>query len=437
MTETKFKETEIGMIPEDWEIKPLGLLLDLLKDGSHNPPKRHLTGIRFIAGASDLTYRNIDFSHCTYITEEDYNKMHRYYKIKTNDVLLTIVGTVGNVAVVKEQDLPFSMQRSIAIMRCNSHLHYEFLFYWLTSPTFKNLISSRINPTAQPGIYLGAIAKLLTPVPNLKEQQLIANILSKLDCEIELTQQMNKTLQTMGQALFNHWLINFEFPDEKGKPYKSSGGEMIESELGEIPRGWKIWTIDDLTEKFTTGLNPRKNFVLGKGDNFYVTIKNMGNQIVILDDKCDKIDDEAIKKINARSKLEKDDILFSGIGTIGRTFYVDETPTNWNISESVFTLRAKKEVITPAILYNLLLSPNFQRYSVQLASGSVQKGIRMADLKKYKVALPPIHIQSKFTLTLNVILKQFKSNIRQIECLTQIRDSLLPKLMSGQIRVKV
>ena len=149
------------------------------------------------------------------------------------------------------------------------------------------------------------------------------------------------------------------------------------------------------------------------------------------------INDDAIQKINARSSLEKNDILFSGIGTIGRTFYLDETPKNWNISESVFTLRSKREKITPIILYNLLLSFDFQSYSIQLASGSVQKGIRMADLKKYRIALPKIEKQKELSEVLNVILKQFKFNIKQIDSLSQLRDLLLPRLMSGKIRVPV
>lgn len=110
----------------------------------------------------------------------------------------------------------------------------------------------------------------------------------------------------MSQALFKHWFIDFEFPNEAGQPYKSSGGDMVESELGRIPKGWSIKKLGELTSKFCTGLNPRKNFVLGEGNNYYVTIKNMGENNVYLNDKCDKVTDEAIKIINKRSDLKKE-----------------------------------------------------------------------------------------------------------------------------------
>ena len=143
---------------------------------------------------------------------------------------------------------------------------------------------------------------------------------------------------------------------------------------------WITTTLDDLTDKFATGLNPRKNFVLGHGTNYYVTIKNMLNNRIYLNNKCDKVDDEALIKINNRSDLKPGDLLFSGIGTIGRTYLIDKPATNWNISESVFTIRPSS-AISSEFLFLLLLSNEMQDYAISNSSGSVQKGIRMADLK--------------------------------------------------------
>ena len=195
---------------------------------------------------------------------------------------------------------------------------------------------------------------------------------------------------------------------------------------------WKTTTLEETTSKFATGLNPRKNFVLGEGNNFYVTIKNMQDNQVILDNKCDKVTDEAIIKINKRSNLEKGDLLFSGIGTIGRVCLITEKPMNWNISESVFTIRVN-ELISSEFLYLLLLDNDMQNYAVSLASGSVQKGIRMADLKRYSFKLPNKQFMVDFTCSIKPIINKINQNNKENETLIKLRDTLLPKLMNGEI----
>ena len=195
---------------------------------------------------------------------------------------------------------------------------------------------------------------------------------------------------------------------------------------------WEEVTLDDITSKFATGLNPRKNFVLGHGSNYYVTIKNMQNNNVILNDKCDKIDDEALLKINRRSDLKVGDLLFSGIGTIGRVYLIKDVPYNWNISESIFTIRPN-EKCSSEFLYLLLLNKNMQNYSVNKASGSVQKGIRMADLKQFKVKLPNNNEMQSFTYIIKPIIDIIYNKTKQNEKLELIRDTLLPKLMNGEI----
>ena len=195
---------------------------------------------------------------------------------------------------------------------------------------------------------------------------------------------------------------------------------------------WEKLTLNDVTCKFATGLNPRKNFVLGHGNNYYVTIKNMYNNQVILDDRCDRVDDEAFIKINKRSDLRAGDLLFSGIGTIGRTYLIIKQPKNWNISESVFTIRPNDK-ISSEFLYLLLLSKNMQSYAVSKASGSVQKGIRMADLKLYRLNVPDKEWMSEFTNNISSIINKIYENFDENKRLLELRDTLLPKLMNGEI----
>ena len=432
-----FKETEIGLIPCEWEYKSIGDCLYIKGrigwKGLKKSEYLKKSNYRIINGSA-LNGKDIEWDKCGYISEERYNESPEIM-LEKNDIVMTKDGTIGKVAIIDKLEYKTTVASGLFVIRVlNNSIDYKYLYYYFTSKYFSNLVKTRIEGSVIPHLYQKDLVELNIPLPQLNEQKAISKILSDLDKKIETNNKINKKLEEMAQAIFKQWFVDFEFPNEDGKPYKSSGGEMVESELGMIPKGWEVKSIDDLTIKFTTGLNPRKNFVLGKGNNYYVTIKNMGNQSVILDDKCDSIDDDAISIINKRSDLKKGDILFSGIGTIGRTYLLEETPTNWNISESIFTLRAYESNLS-LYLYFLMLSPELQGYAKQLASGSVQKGIRMADLKKFSVAFSEKLASNEFNEIISSIINKYKENERENKSLIELRNTLLPKLMSGEIRV--
>ena len=277
-------------------------------------------------------------------------------------------------------------------------------------------ISGYITGSAQPKLNQANLLAIEISLPPLAEQKRIADILSAIDDKIELNRRINANLEQQAQALYKSWFVDFE-------PF---GGKM--------PEDWREGILNDILGKIATGLNPRKNFVLGKGNNYYVTIKNMGDNNIYLDDKCDKVDDEALQKINNRSRLQKGDILFSGIGTIGRTYLIDEEPNNWNTSESVFNLRPIKE-IPSEFLYLLLLSDWFQQYVNVHAQGAVQQGIRMGDIKSCPMSIPTSVTITNVTKLVKPMISEVKNNQRKNLRLAQLRDTLLPKLMSGKITV--
>ena len=169
---TKWDDSELGRIPKGWDRTDLKSVLSLRKDGSHNPPKRVDSGIRFIAGATDVKHFVINFTKCSYITKNDYKEIHKTWEVKTNDILLTIVGTIGNVAIVNENDLPFSLQRSLAVLRPNEKIDFSFLYFLLNSIKFEQFLYANLNPTGQPGIYLGTLGGfefVLPPKPLIEK----------------------------------------------------------------------------------------------------------------------------------------------------------------------------------------------------------------------------------------------------------------------------
>lgn len=297
----------------------------------------------------------------------------------------------------------------------------QYLYYLLLTmrPYFDNLSYG----AAIQNINTTILSKTKIEVPGIQSQEKIGLLLSAYDNLIENNNKRIKLLEQMAENLYKEWFVRFRFPG-----YEDVG--FIDG----FPKKWEKVKLDDVLNKIATGLNPRKNFVLGEGENFYVTIKNMADNTVYLDDKCDKVNDDAIIKINKRSDLKIGDLLFSGIGTIGRVCLIDIPTNNWNISESVFTMRANKK-ISSEYLYMLLISQDVQNYCQSKANGSAQKGIRMGDLRKYTFLLPTKNVINDFTNQISPILRNVSFLRNENKNLIQQRDMLLPRLMSGKLEV--
>ena len=351
------------------------------------------------------------------ITVEGLNNSSTKLLHKDN-IIISARGTVGELAMIP-YDMAFNQSCFGLIPKGNNDPHFV---YYLLKDKVRSL-KSQTQGSVFDTITKATFDRIECADYSEEDQRRIASILSSLDRKIELNNKINADLEEMAQAIFKNWFVDFE-------PFKD--GKFVDSELGMIPEGWKVVTLDDLTSKFGTGLNPRKNFVLGHGNNYYVTIKNMGHNRIYLNDRCDKVDDEALAKINKRSKLQKGDLLFSGIGTIGRVAMVVDDPINWNTSESVFNMHPI-DTVSSEFIYLLLLSDKFQQYVQQNAQGGVQQGIRMASLKAFQFAIPDN--LNLFDNLVKPIISKVKSNDKENDTLSLLRDTLLPRLMSGEIEL--
>ena len=405
----------------EWKKVKLGEVTEYITDGDHQPAPKSEQGVYFIK-IKDIINNRISFDNALHVPSEYYAKLKNNRKAVKGDVLYTVVGSYGTATYVNTE-LPFCFERNIALLHANQEINSYFLYLLMSCESFYKKADALANGAAQKLISLKKLQTIEIEIPPLATQHRIATILSRYDSLIENYQKQIKLLEEAAQRLYKEWFVDLRF----------SGHENTNIIDG-VPEGWEKKTIDDVTCKITTGLNPRKNFVLGKGSNYYVTIKNMADNTLFLDDRCDRVDNEALEKINKRSDLKIGDILFSGIGTIGRVALVDIPTNNWNVSESVFTLRAN-DIVTKEFLYLMLLSPDMQNYCQSNAHGAAQKGIRMADLKAYSFNLPPFGVIQKFTNLVTPTIKKVSSIRNQIRLLTEARDRLLPKLMSGEIAV--
>jgi type I restriction enzyme, S subunit len=323
-----------------------------------------------------------------------------------------------------------------------------FCAYFTKTATFRSSISGHVG-TSINNLNQGILGDIALPPLSLSDQKAIVSVLSALDSKIELNQRMNEELERMAKLLYDYWFVQFDFPMNAaqaaalgkpqlaGKPYRASGGRMIYNEYlkRNVPEGWILNKLGDIVESISTGLNPRKHFTLGSGSNFYVTIKSIEHGKLLLDSKCDRIDDSALSRIDQRSKLRPGDILFTSIEPVGRLYLIQETPRNWNINESLFSIRPNRERVNSSYLYYLLSSHDCKGYCKKVSTGSIHQGIRIAALRDYTFALPERQLLEAYSKICEPLLKQVHTLNKQNEELTQLRDWLLPMLMNGQVSV--
>lgn len=382
----------------------------------------------------------IDYSFSQYT--DDTKNISQDKFVRKGDILVnsTGTGTAGRCAFVEDlpEDYRVIVDSHILILRCNSYYEAQCLSYSLYSFE-KTLMSFMTGSSGQSELDKVVLLNLKTKLSEIPEdQKRIASVLSTLDAKIELNNRINAELEKMAKTLYDYWFVQFDFPNENGKPYKSSGGKMVWSEelKRDIPEGWEIKELGDIISRSGTGLNPRDNFKLGFGNNYYITIKNVKNGKIIFDESCDRIDDEALKIIQKRSDLQKGDILFTSIEPVGITYFVHDKPRNWNINESVFTLRPNYELVTSEYLYMLLCSIEMKIYTKNASAGSIHKGIRHTILKMFKLPYKNKKLLEEFSVLINPILQRIRLIDDENQKLASLRDWLLPMLMNGQVRVE-
>ena len=419
MQKTKFKQTEIGMIPKDWEIKELKEIAPYINE--------------------KISLDEIDIK--SFISTEN------MLPDKNGITIASSLPKVGKVTQFKEGDILFSNIRTyfkklwlakfsggcsndVLVIRGKYPINNKYLYYFLSQNKFFEFTVLTSKGTKMPRGDKNAIMGYNINIPSINEQQVIAKILSNLDSKIELNQQMNKTLEAIGQAIFKHWFVDFEFPNEKGKPYKSSGGDMVDSELGEIPKGWKIFNLIDLVSHLKPGTNYQPARV-EEGIPF-VNVRNVQNGFLDLKD-VKYITKEEYSRVHQYWVPEEHDILITRIGTLGNVGVIRKEDLPLAVHYNSIDIKAKRTSFQ--FLYFVLKSDFFQKQYHNKKKQSVQEYVTIDEVEKLNLILPESF--KKFEDIFISLFNKIEENFAEIHTLSQIRDSLLPKLMSGKIRVPV
>jgi len=337
---------------------------------------------------------------------DELNDRLEKYLLRENDIVIGMDGSrVGkNRAIVNQIDLPAILAQRVACLRSNSRFSQDYIRYVIMSSEFENYVKSIKTGTSIPHISLKQISEFTFLAPSLEEQNVIAHILSTLDEKIETNNQINRNLEEMAQALFKHWFVDFEFPNEDGEPYKSSGGEMVESELGMIPKGWRVHRNSEIFEllygKALKAEDRCKGLYPVYGSNGIVGYHN-----------------EALVKgpgivVGRKGNPGTVNFVWDDFYPIDTTFYVD----------------SKVSII---YLYFALEAQNLDKLGTDSAVPGLNRNIAYMNL----ILIPNENNLKCFDETIIPTFNYIKCKERENNQLLALRDTLLPKLMSGEIRV--
>lgn len=334
------------------------------------------------------------------------------YSVKKGDLFLTRTSekfdelAMGSIALKDYPKATFNgfTKRLRLKQKYQELFDIKYLAYYMRSPFFRNQIISMTTMSTRASLNNEMISRLFIDIPKLETQKKISNILYILDSKIELNNQMIATLEELAATLFKRWFVDFEFPDENGNPYKSSGGKMVNSELGEIPEGWEVKTFSSIM-KIRSGKRPEC-----KSDNIENDMK-----IPIVG---------ASKIMGYTNKyLTNTSIITTGrVGTHG-VIQRFRKPV-W-ISDNSFIITSSFEGYT----YEFLKSIDFK----SLNRGSTQPLITQTDIKNIKFTNPHDRLLHRFETIYQKVFKNIEYLSCEIESLIEIRDTLLPQLISGKL----
>ena len=311
-------------------------------------------------------------------------------------------------------------QRTYVLTTKREHVSLDYVYYFLTLRL--NFLQDISQGTATKFLTKRILEDIEVSLPDKLVQDKVALILKSLETKYQINQQMNEILESITQALFKHWFIDFEFPDENGRPYKSSVGEMNDSEMEGIPKGWKPGSFEDIIE-LKMGLSPRGE-----------TYNNIGKGLPLVNGAADFSEGNVKprKFTNHPTRVcKKGDLLFCIRGTIGNLVYADR---EYCLGRGVAAITAKSDYCKEFVY--CVLSFGLEKLN-GIATGSVIKGLSKPDILKYPILLADRNLLKTFHTLLEPIFLRREFLKKENYFLSLIRDSLLPKLMSGKIRVPV
>lgn len=369
--------------------------------------------------------------------------------VVAGDILLNITGdSVARVCLAQSQRLPARVNQHVAIIRPNPKLFdSRFLRYFLASPYQQDLMLGLAAAGAtRNALTKGMIEDFKVPCPPIGEQRASADVLSTLDDCIAELRETNKTLEAIAQTIFKSWFVDFDPVRAKMEGCTPSGMDEAtaalfpdsfeETELGLVPKGWKVSRLGDVTERITKGTTPTtlKRPFVHSGINF-VKAESMTGDGGFNPEKFAFIDDETHELLK-RSQLQDGDVLISIAGTIGRIAVMSKDFLPANTNQAVALIRPVQTVFPSGLINRFLRLSDSQQKLGEKVVQAVQANLSLGTLSALKVVIPPASVVGTlYESGLAQIDAAWVANDEQVRTLSTLRDTLLPRMISGRLQL--
>jgi len=340
-----------------------------------------------------------------------------------------LIGRKGSIDKVKYIDKPFWTVDTLFYTEVNENKVLPKYLYYLMS--LLNL-SSYNEGTSIPSLRTETLYKIDLNIPPIQYQKQVLKILNAIDSKIEINNKINNNLLGISKVIYRRWFVDYNFPDDNNKPYKINGGKFYQKDMEQIPTNWEIKTLNQISKDIVCGKTPstkkEEYYSENIDDTKFITIPDMHNNVFVV--KTDRYLSEKGKNSQKKKTIPPNSICVSCIATSGLSILtMDYAQTNQQINSII-----PKEDVSSYYVY--LTMQNMSEYIEMLGSGgSTTNNLNKTQFSKIKILVPEAKILSQFHEIVEPLFMKIKENQIEIENLTKLRDTLLPKLMSGDIDV--
>ena len=406
----------MGGVSMEWKEVRLGDVCSELSDGLHKAPKFIVNGEYIFVNAKNL--------YNGYILDNDPTKKtshEEYLKYKKplgkHSILYSIDGTIGNIAKYRGEKCVLG--KGACYINCNPEIvESSYLYYQLQSPHFKSYIHLMSTGSTIKHISLKTMRDYVFELPSLEDQRRIASILSSLDRKIELNNKINADLEEMAQAIFKNWFVDFE-------PFKD--GKFVDSELGMIPEGWRVGTLGDFCKCLLGGTPSRSKEEYWNGDVNWINSGEI-NKFRILE-ASEKITELGLAKSATKLLPKKTTVLAITGATLGQVSLLEiDTCANQSVIGVLENAEVPYEYIYPFIKDRIEML-------IQHQTGGAQQHINKDNVESLIFLLPAKNVLEDYISLVSPMYKRIESQCFENLYLSTLRDTLLPRLMSGELEV--
>lgn len=399
-------------------------------DGTHESPKPQ-NGNHKLITSKNIIDGHIDDTDAYFISDADYNRIQTRSAVKQWDVLFSMIGTIGNVCIVRDKVVNYAI-KNIGVFSCKNKDEAKWLYYYLKNPSLRKANERYVSGAVQKFLPLKYLRNIEVPDYTDDKKEAV-ELLWNIDTYVDTNNKTEVRLKSIIDFIYNYWFVQFDFPDENGRPYKSSDGKMVYNEQlkQEVPEGWKVSNLanTNLATVIKPGIN---NFI---GEKTYLATGDVNG-----DNISNKAKSITYTNRESRANMQPtfNSVWFAKMKDSVKHIIITDSSSDL-VSQCILStgfcgLQANS--ITLCYLAAYISQPQFEQTKNMLAHGATQKAISNSDLSSVTILEPDDATLQKFAGIVYPMLELIDNCRQQSKQLASLRDWLLPMLMNGQVEIR-